>query len=406
MKSFVFTLVLLALCTGGNVARASPACGKCRDRTGFKIGLVAYLDETDVIKSGDLLSGFLEAAKLVRVQPLVFKASPTSGTSPTRDVVQALSLELDNAMAAGVNAVVTVLPNLSGLEAKLQQLHDANITVVSVDTGHTALRTALADTLSPNSHLPLVHIGYDEEEEGLEAGRQLALAGGRHVICVLDGNVNDISSQTRCQGFADGFMSNCRADEACGVDTLTVSDMSNIELVNQEIEALVTGNPNINGVVSNKGKVLVRARQLLVKHERVVGTTYLVGAFGMDAEVQSMLTNRELTFAVDHQEYLNAFMATTIASYALAHRQAPASRLLSTRPHFTTVARAIERNLDMRVATSDVIIHGRSIDDFWKGFSVGIVEAANDLQLAFRECKDGDDTEACADGAQRTLTYR
>ena len=105
-----------------------------------------------------------------------------------------MSQLIDAAVASRPDGLAVSIPDGDALASSLRKAVEAGISVVSINSGDAVFRELGLHT----------HIGLPERDAGAAAGRRLAAAGVKLVLCV-NHEVGNLALDARCAGLEDGL---------------------------------------------------------------------------------------------------------------------------------------------------------------------------------------------------------
>jgi len=268
----LLTVTGLAACTGQPIASAGSAgaAAGASDRTyALVVHSVPGDAFWDVVKSGAEAAGSLYGATIT------YQGDPD---------VQKQSQLIETAIAAQVDGIIVSMANPDGLRGALADAAEADIPVITINSGAEESASVGA----------LTHVGQSEYLAGQGAGTKLTEAGAGKVICVIH-EAGNAGLEDRCRGAADtldGSMSNLQ------VDIANVADAQNT------IKSALLADPTIDGVLTLNSAVGVAAAQAVTE----AGSDAQIGTFDVSADVTGLISDGSILFAVDQQPYLQGYL--------------------------------------------------------------------------------------------------
>src|ERR687896_1315905 len=225
MNRFVRLVTLLAIALAASIGAGAPVLGQDDGGRGdISIAVVTHGQASDPFWSV-VQNGVNQAAADMGVQ-VEYQAPDTF------DMVQ-MSQLIDAAVATNPAGLVVSIPDADALGDSIQAAVDAGIPVISMNSGSdVAAQFGL-----------LTHVGQTEYEAGLGAGQRMGEAGVTNAICVNQ-EVGNAALDERCRGFTDGL------GESGGMVEVVQVDLNNPTEAQGRIEAAVSANPDINGVLT------------------------------------------------------------------------------------------------------------------------------------------------------------
>ncbi|WEO78841.1 substrate-binding domain-containing protein [Cryobacterium sp. SO2] len=268
------TLALLALtaCTGQPVAVGGSGAAPAGD-SGRTYALVVHAVPGDAF--WDVVKTGAESAGAIYGATITYQGDPD---------VQKQSQLIETAIAAKVDGIIVSMANPDGLRGALADAVDADIPVITINSGAEESASVGAMT----------HVGQSEYLAGQGAGTKLTEASAKKVICVIH-EAGNAGLEDRCRGAADtldGTMTNLQ------VDIANVADAQNT------IKSALLADPSIDGVLTLNSAVGVAAAQAVAE----AGSDAQVGTFDVSADVTSLIEDGSILFAVDQQPYLQGYL--------------------------------------------------------------------------------------------------
>lgn len=234
----------------------------------------------------------------------------------TFDMVQMAQL-IDAAVASSPDGLVVSIPDPDALENPIRAAIDADIPVISINSG-----SEVAEDLGV-----LTHIGQTEFEAGLGAGQRMGESGVTHALCVNQ-EVGNTALDQRCGGFTEGL-----AESGGTVDVLQV-DLNNPTESQSRIEAQLTADGDIDGILTlgpTGAAPALEAIQGTNLQDRVSLAT-----FDLSPEVLEAISNGDILFAIDQQQYLQGYLPIVLLSLYSDNLNTIANPVLQTGPGFVT----------------------------------------------------------------------
>ena len=245
------------------------------------------------------------------------------------DVV-AMGQLIDAAVASEPDGLVVSIPDADALGDSIRAAVDADIPVISMNSG-----SDVAADLGL-----LTHVGQTEYEAGLGAGQRMGEAGVTTALCVNQ-EVGNVSLDERCRGFTDGL------EESGGTVEVLQIDLSNPTEGQQRIEAALSGNEEINGVLTLGPTGAAPALEALSASgaaERVQLAT-----FDLSPDVLEAIRDGNMLFAIDQQQYLQGYLPIVLLTLNATNLNTIANDVLLTGPGFVTQENA-ERVIELSEA--------------------------------------------------------
>ena len=315
----LLALVVLAGCGGTTVVReptvtvtdGTPAAGApARASGGVRIAVVTHGQASSpfwaIVRNG------VEAA--ARQMDVV-----VSYRAPDVYSVQRMETMIDQAVATRPDGLVVSIPE-PGVAPAIRRAVRAGIPVVSMNSGSDVFRRLGV----------LAHVGQPEERAGFDAGRRLAAAGVRRVLCVNQ-SVGATGLDERCRGLARAMRGAGGRARVLGIDDQSASTPRRIA------DAVRSG--RVDGLLalnSTGGMLAVKAVRQLDR-----SGTVQVATFDLGPDVLKAVQGHELLFAVDQQAYLQGYLPIVLLTQRARYGLFPAQGdLVPTGPNFVTAREA------------------------------------------------------------------
>ena len=194
---------------------------------------------------------------------------------------------IDQAVSEKVDGIVVSMANPDALKEAIGKAVAAKIPVVTINSGADRSKEFGAIT----------HVGQSEDVAGRGAAEQLKAAGVTKLLCVIH-EAGNVGLDQRCKG----------AEETLGgtVERLQV-DVSNLADVTSKVAAKLQSDTQVDGVLALNPAVAMAARDAI----KDAGSQAKLATFDLSADVVSAITDGEILFAVDQQQYLQGYLPIT-----------------------------------------------------------------------------------------------
>jgi simple sugar transport system substrate-binding protein len=223
------------------------------------------------------------------------------------------------AAASRPNGLVVSMPE-PGVMPAIRKAVRAGIPVVTINSG-----SDVASKLGV-----LAHVGQPEAAAGLDAGRRLAKAGVRHLLC-LNHQVGNQGLDARCAGLSRAMR------EAGGTSLVLAIDDQDPATTIRRITAALRGG-RIDGLVGLNGGGAIEAVQAQEASGRA---DVKVAGFDLTPEVLQAIEQGKMLFTVDQQAYLQGYLPVVLLAERARFGLFPArGGLIPTGPNFVTKAEA------------------------------------------------------------------
>ncbi|QLY27611.1 sugar ABC transporter substrate-binding protein [Nocardia huaxiensis] len=190
---------------------------------------------------------------------------------------------IDNAVTQRVDGLVVSMANPDALLPSIRKAIAAGIPVVTINSGEG--RSAEAGAIG--------HVGQSEKLAGEAAGKRLADAGKRKLLCVIH-EAGNVGASDRCAGATQGFG-----------NTVTIQvDINNPVDIQARIKGALEADPAIDAVLALNSQVAARA----VGGAQDARSTATVATFDLNTDVVAAIRAGSLLFAVDQQQYEQGYL--------------------------------------------------------------------------------------------------
>lgn len=200
------------------------------------------------------------------------------------------------ALAKNPSGLVVSLANPDALGSALADAKSKNVPFVTINSG-----AEVAAKLGS-----LEHIGQTEAAAGLGAGKKLAEAGGRKLLCLIH-EAGNIGLEQRCQGAAQAFGGT--------VEKLQV-DLNNPQGIQATVKSKLLGDQSYDSILALEPSVATAAYAGM----KDAGSSAKLGTFDISADVLKSIQAGDILFTVDQQQYLQGYLP--IAFLVLNHDNA------------------------------------------------------------------------------------
>jgi simple sugar transport system substrate-binding protein len=194
---------------------------------------------------------------------------------------------IQDAINSRVNGIAVTDPNPTALCPTIQKATQAGIPVVMFNAGYTNWQSCGA----------MEYFGQDESIAGIAAGKRLAAAGKKNVLCVLQAQ-GQAQLEARCAGVAQGLGSE-------GTMSKLYVDGTDNAAVLSSLSAELTRNKSIDAVITLGAQFALIAVQAI----KAANSTAKLYTFDTSAAEISAIKSGAVQWAVDQQPYLQGYEA-------------------------------------------------------------------------------------------------
>jgi len=280
--------VLLAACSSGSKnSTATTSAGGSNSTVKLTAGSNVSIE---VVTHGQASDPFWSVVKHGLTDAAKDTGAKVNYSAPdTFDMVK-MSQLIQAAVAKKPSGLIVSLPDFAALKDALKQATDAGIPIITINSGSDHYKDIGAIT----------HIGQDEGIAGQAAGKRLADAGAKHVICINQ-EVGNAGLDARCNGAKQSI-------QAAGgkLDVVQV-DLKDAAGAQNTIQAKIQSDPSINGVLAlgpTGASPSLAALKQLGKNGQIKLAT-----FDLNTDVLDAIAAGDMLFAVDQQQYVQGYLA-------------------------------------------------------------------------------------------------
>jgi simple sugar transport system substrate-binding protein len=236
--------------------------------------------------------------------------------SPVEFDLSAMSHMIDDATASRPDGLIVSIPDAKVLGKSIQAAVAAKIPVISVNSG-----------LGVSHQLGcLMHIGQEEESAGRIAGERMKDIGAKEVV-VLNQEAGNVGLDQRVKGFKDGFEGPFHH-----VHVLLVR----IEFwaCYNTVVAYLQQHQEIDGILALGPVAATPALKAVIdvnEPDKIKLCT-----FDISREVVEALSKKQMSFAVDQQQWLQGYLPVVFLANYAKHGALPQNDLILTGPSFVT----------------------------------------------------------------------
>ncbi len=234
--------------------------------------------------------------------------------SPESFDMIAMAQLIEAAVQQEPDGLVVSLPDGDALGAAVRKAVTAGIPVVSMNSGsHVAAELGV-----------LFHVGQEEYDAGVGAGKRLRELGVTRLACV-NHEVGNVALDLRYQGVVDGY----------GSDVVLISTAANsVDDVYAKVKATLQADDGIDGMItlgaSNAGEPALKAITEAGLLEQV-----RLATFDLSPTVLEAIRDNRMSFAVDQQQFLQGYLPVLHLALYLRYNVLPGGDL-PTGPGFVT----------------------------------------------------------------------
>lgn len=286
MKRVLHYLLALMLVVG--LAAFAAGCGGDDDESGSDTG-----DDVSLTQGRDLTIAVITHGSADSFWSVAKKGAEQAGKDMGVEVKYSESANdpqkqaqlIDAAVTEKVDGIAVSAPNPDALKDPLAKAADAGIPIITLNSGQ-------GDSADLGA---ITHVGQDEGVAGEAAGKELAGAGGKKLLCVVHEQGN-IGLEERCKGAAEGFGGE--------TENLQVKGVEDVSTTLTEIQSKLESDDSVDSVLTLNPDIAVAARDAT----QAASSDAKVATFDLSGDVVAAVKAGEILFAVDQQQYLQGYL--------------------------------------------------------------------------------------------------
>jgi simple sugar transport system substrate-binding protein len=194
---------------------------------------------------------------------------------------------IQNYVASKVDGVIVSMANPDALKDAIAKAVSAGIPVITINSGADKSKEFGA----------LAHVGQSERVAGQGAGDKFNQAGLKNVLCVVHEEAN-IGLEDRCAGLKDTFKGTM---QKFSVASTGVRDVKGTLTA---LQNKLTADKTIDGILTLNPVIAIAARDAI----KAAGGSQKLATFDLSPDVLDAITNGEILFAIDQQQYLQGYL--------------------------------------------------------------------------------------------------
>jgi simple sugar transport system substrate-binding protein len=236
--------------------------------------------------------------------------------SPGKFDLVEMSHLIDAAVASKPDGLIVSIPDVKVLGPSIQAAVSAKIPVISINSGIQVSRQLGC----------MMHIGQEEEAAGKAAGERMKAIGVTEVI-VLNQETGNAGLDQRIKGFKDGF-------EGPFHHVQVVAVTIEFKECHDTVVAYLRRHPEIDGILA-LGPVVAEPTLQALGEMGAVDKIKLC-TFDISREIIQALSKKQMSFAVDQQQWLQGYLPVIFLTNYAIHGAVPENDLILTGPSFVT----------------------------------------------------------------------
>jgi simple sugar transport system substrate-binding protein len=269
-------VLALSACSGGGApakTQAPQAGGGGGDNSGYTIAMITHETPGDTFWD-KIKAGAQQAAKNDGVT-LKYSNDPDPAKQATL---------IQSAVDSKVDGIATTLATPDALKSSVQSAVAAKIPVVAFNSGIDQYQQVGAS----------MYFGSDENLAGSTAGKRIAAAGGKKVLCVIQAS-GSVALEARCAGVKAGI-ANTENIQVNGADDSAVTSA---------LQAKLSSDKDIDWVVTLGAPIALDA----LKSLDASGSSAKLATFDLNVDAAQAIKDGKIQFSVDQQPYVQGYLA-------------------------------------------------------------------------------------------------
>jgi simple sugar transport system substrate-binding protein len=236
--------------------------------------------------------------------------------SPGKFDLVEMSHLIDAAVASKPDGLIVSIPDVEALGQSIQAAVSAKIPVISINSGLQVSRQLGC----------IMHIGQEEESAGKAAGERMKAIGVTEVI-ILNQETGNAGMDQRIKGFKDGFE----------------GPFHHVHVVRVRIEfwacyntvvAYLQQHQEVDGILALGPVAATPALKAVIDVDEL--DKIKLCTFDISREVVEALSKKQMSFAVDQQQWLQGYLPVIFLANSAIHGAVPENDLILTGPSFVT----------------------------------------------------------------------
>jgi simple sugar transport system substrate-binding protein len=267
----------LAACSGGGAPAAQQAVagsgGGAGDNSGYTIAMITHETPGDTFWD-KIKAGANQAAKNNGIT-LKYSNDPDPGKQATL---------IQNAVDSKVDGIATTLATPDALAGAVKSADDAGIPVVAFNSGIDQYAQVGAS----------MYFGSDENLAGETAGKRIAEAGGKKVLCVIQA-AGSVALEARCAGVKKGV---------AATENIQVNGADDPSVVSA-LQAKLAQDKSIDYIVTLGAPIALDA----LKAMEAAGSSAKLVTFDLNVDAAQAIKDKKIEFSIDQQPYVQGYLA-------------------------------------------------------------------------------------------------
>ncbi len=278
------TVLALTACSGGGATQTDSGSdngGGAGDNSGYTIAMITH--ETP----GDTFWDKIKAGANQAATNSGIKLNYSNDPDPAKQ-----STLIQSAVDSKVDGIATTLATPDALKGAVQGAKSAGIPVVAFNSGIDQYAETGAS----------MYFGSDENLAGTTAGKRIAEAGGKKVLCVIQA-AGSVALEARCAGVKAGIPATENI-QVNGADDAAVTSA---------LQAKLAQDKSIDYIVTLGAPIALDA----MKAVDSAGSSAKIATFDLNVDAAQAIKDGKIQFSVDQQPYVQGYLAVQSLYLAL-----------------------------------------------------------------------------------------
>ena len=270
------TVLALSACSGGGAPQTDSGSdngGGAGDNSGYTIAMVTHETPGDTFWD-KIKAGANQAAKNNGIT-LKYSNDPDPAKQATL---------IQNAVDSKVDGIATTLATPDALAGAVKSADDAGIPVVAFNSGIDQYAQVGAS----------MYFGSDENLAGETAGKRIAEAGGKKVLCVIQA-AGSVALEARCAGVKKGV---------AATENIQVNGADDPSVVSA-LQAKLAQDKSIDYIVTLGAPIALDA----LKAMDAASSSAKLVTFDLNVDAAQAIKDKKIEFSIDQQPYVQGYLA-------------------------------------------------------------------------------------------------
>lgn len=198
---------------------------------------------------------------------------------------------IEAAVAAGCSGVAASAPDPGAIETAMQQVADAGIPTVTMNSGSQVFKDLGAFT----------HVGQDEIVAGQQAGLRFNELGVSKILCPIQ-EAGNSGLQERCDGARETFNGTVEDFNLDG-------GLQDLAAASTKLEAALAADADIDAVFALNADIAAKAA---LPAADAVGRDLVIGTVDLSEDALNEIAAGNIAFAIDQQQYAQGYLSVVL----------------------------------------------------------------------------------------------